>query len=62
MAKKNVKKEEVKTPKIKIEKDVVLVEFVKGWTPYVVGEIAGFKKSLAEQLIKGGRAVEYIKK
>ena len=62
MAKKIVKKEEKNLPKVKVEKDIVLVEFVKGWTPYVVGEIAGFKKGFAEQLIKGGRAVEYIKK
>jgi hypothetical protein len=37
--------------------DVVRVRFLEGATPYQKGEVAGFDKAHAAQLVEAGRAV-----
>ena len=39
----------------------MLIKFVKGYSPYQSGEIAGFKPEKAKALIKMKAAVEYRK-
>jgi len=53
---KNNASNEVK--KEKLDKDITVVQFIKSWTPYVRGEVAGFDDELAEKLIKNGLAEE----
>lgn len=45
----------------KLDKDIVIVQFTKSWTPYVRGEVAGFNKKLAEKLIDNDIAEVYKK-
>lgn len=47
--------------KEKVNKDIVLVEFIKSWTPYVRGEVAGFDKKMADKLLEAQIVVEYKK-
>ena len=65
MANKNAKKGAViKTtaPKIeKLDKDIVIVKFLKSHTPYIKDEIAGFDKKFAQKLIDGDVASEFKK-
>jgi len=56
---KNTSNTEVKNEKL--SKDIVLVQFVKSWTPYVKGEVAGFDKKMAEKLIDHDFAIEHKK-
>jgi len=57
MAKKIVKEVAKKEEK----KDFVLVQFIKCFTPYIKGEIAGFDERQADKFVKLGVA-EYFKK
>lgn len=36
-----------------------IVRFVRGWSPYQAGEVAGLPDELAESLISAGLAVPY---
>lgn len=45
----------------KMSKDIVLVKFVRSYTPYVKGEVAGFKNKVADQFIEKGFAEKYKK-
>lgn len=45
------------------KEDIVIVKFVKGWSIYTIGDIAGFSEKEAENLIKKLEvAVEYKEK
>jgi hypothetical protein len=40
-------------------KDLKLVQFVQHYSPYVKGDIAGFKSEFVKKLVQAGKAVEY---
>lgn len=60
MAKAKAKKPQVASEK-KETKGLVLVQFNRSFTPYVKGEVAGFEKDYAEQLIKKDIATPFKK-
>lgn len=47
--------------KTKLAKGIILLQFIRSWTPYVKGEVAGFKKELADKLKKNNIAENYKK-
>lgn len=42
--------------------DLIAVEFIRSYTPYVKGEVAGVDERLARKLIEKDIAKKYIKK
>lgn len=59
-ATKNVAKKEVVNVE-KIDKDIVVVRFLKNHTPYIKDEIAGFDKKFANKLIDKEVAEQFKK-
>lgn len=47
--------------KVESKRDIVLVKFLRSWTPYVKGEVAGFKKKMAEKLLEADIVENYKK-
>ena len=45
----------------KKDKDIVLVQFLRSYTPYIKGEVAGFSKKHANKLIEAEIAEEFKK-
>jgi len=43
------------------KKDIVLVQFLRSYTPYIKGEVAGFSKKHANKLIEAEIAEEFKK-
>lgn len=53
--------EQARIRKEKEKKNLVLVKFMRSYTPYVKGEVAGFSKKYAEKLFEAEIAVPHKK-
>lgn len=54
----NAKNQAVKTTN---DKNIIVIKFIKSYTPYIKGDVAGVEKKLANKLIDGEIAEKFGK-